>query len=557
MGIPNSWKEMEKHPLMRQISLTSHMMNEAKQRLERGEPLPTVGVDASPWLYEVQGATIGAKKKGASWARTGHSSEMKSLLTRLEQLEALPIIPVFFFDGNNRPATKRNTRVNSTNHYLLPSFRDLLRAFNIATYDAPGEAEADLADFNQCGKLDFVLTSNSDIFLFGARAVIRSPQDKSNRDLAQLYLIDDMRATSPGDNIRFSRAGWVFTAMLGGGDYNQRGLEGCGFTSAWALAESFLAHGLLDAITTYHSGDHGGASRCLRNWRQSLSEQLRTNSLGLLRSRHHFLAHELLRHANFPDLEIADLYANPVISRSEGIGADAHTRWVETLPDTALVTQQLYRVFHWDWSTIFDHLCSSIWPADCVRQLAKPDLVRSPVKTANNSLGACAVMDVEGIAAKHVYKKLPFRIFKVKVCLKSVVEQAIQVYEQETRTSLPPFAPGKPTAAATVLMPLPEPILRYGKPVAVAIFNDEKKLLGGTSGSTSRKRKQADVSGHGREKRQAFREIREGGRSVIVIDSDSETPSRAGDSPPEHSASSSYMPYRVVKQDACDAMKID
>jgi 5'-3' exonuclease len=38
---------------------------------------------------------------------------------------------------------------------------------------APGEAEAFLAMLNRIGHVDYVLTSDSDAFLFGARHVIR------------------------------------------------------------------------------------------------------------------------------------------------------------------------------------------------------------------------------------------------------------------------------------------------------------------------------------------------------------------------------------------------
>jgi 5'-3' exonuclease len=38
---------------------------------------------------------------------------------------------------------------------------------------APGEAEAELAELNSCGIIDAVLTEDSDTLVFGAQCVIR------------------------------------------------------------------------------------------------------------------------------------------------------------------------------------------------------------------------------------------------------------------------------------------------------------------------------------------------------------------------------------------------
>jgi Holliday junction resolvase YEN1 len=50
-----------------------------------------------------------------------------------------------------------------------------MTSFNLILklYQAPGEAEAELAYLNQILAIDLVLTSDSDVFLFGATHVIR------------------------------------------------------------------------------------------------------------------------------------------------------------------------------------------------------------------------------------------------------------------------------------------------------------------------------------------------------------------------------------------------
>ena len=41
-------------------------------------------------------------------------------------------------------------------------------------YQAPGEAEAELAMLNSLGVIDVVITDDSDAFIFGAICIIRS-----------------------------------------------------------------------------------------------------------------------------------------------------------------------------------------------------------------------------------------------------------------------------------------------------------------------------------------------------------------------------------------------
>jgi 5'-3' exonuclease len=52
---------------------------------------------------------------------------------------------------------------------------ELLTVFKNFTYNlkAPGEAEAELAYLNQIRAIDLVLTSDSDVFMFGATHVVR------------------------------------------------------------------------------------------------------------------------------------------------------------------------------------------------------------------------------------------------------------------------------------------------------------------------------------------------------------------------------------------------
>ncbi|KIJ12021.1 hypothetical protein PAXINDRAFT_15198 [Paxillus involutus ATCC 200175] len=52
---------------------------------------------------------------------------------------------------------------------------ELLDAFGFGWYEAPGEAEAELAALNQHDIVDMVLTTDSDVLVFRAKCIVRCP----------------------------------------------------------------------------------------------------------------------------------------------------------------------------------------------------------------------------------------------------------------------------------------------------------------------------------------------------------------------------------------------
>ncbi|KAE8234904.1 hypothetical protein CF326_g66 [Tilletia indica] len=129
-----------------------------------------LGIDASIWLYHAM-----TMKHTA-----GHKGEVRMLFFRLAKLHSLPIIPIFVFDGPGRPAVKRNKQrpgAYTNAQYSFPhqsDFEKLIRLFGFAVYNAPAEAEAQLASMNADGVVDAILTDDGDAFLFGAQIVLRN-----------------------------------------------------------------------------------------------------------------------------------------------------------------------------------------------------------------------------------------------------------------------------------------------------------------------------------------------------------------------------------------------
>jgi holliday junction resolvase YEN1 len=105
-------------------------------------------------------------------------------------LAELPLLPLFVFDGRNRPKLKRGSRKGkSGSHGLTDGMKKLLDVFGmewrmvsdfsgifLSVADkrkAEGEAEAELAQLNLAGVIDAVMTDDVDALVFGARTIIR------------------------------------------------------------------------------------------------------------------------------------------------------------------------------------------------------------------------------------------------------------------------------------------------------------------------------------------------------------------------------------------------
>ncbi|KAL9940225.1 hypothetical protein V8E36_000930 [Tilletia maclaganii] len=128
-----------------------------------------LGIDASIWLFHAMSLKHTAGDRG----------EIRMLFFRLAKLHALPIMPIFVFDGPGRPRWKRNKQRGHTGNarYSFPNqadFEQLIHLFGFAVYHAPAEAEAQLAKMNADGVVDAILTDDGDAFLFGAQVVLRN-----------------------------------------------------------------------------------------------------------------------------------------------------------------------------------------------------------------------------------------------------------------------------------------------------------------------------------------------------------------------------------------------
>ncbi|KAJ7210195.1 PIN domain-like protein [Mycena rebaudengoi] len=292
MGIPGLWKELE--PIEQKISLhnlavTGFTSNATAARGFR------VGIDASGWMCR-------------ACARHGctESPELVALFSRCSRLFRLPFIPVFVFDGPDRPNMKRGKHVRGDDHWLAADFREMLNGFGFEWIVARGEAEATLSNMTTNGiplRVDAILTDDSDSFVFGASLVLRIRSEDNENYQASRYSAFDISKV-----LGLSREDMVFIAILAGGDYSD-GLDQCGITTAIGLARAGLGRQLISGFAGKSQSD---SLLFLQTWRESLSLELSTNSSGHLPHRYHRLATNIP--SEFPDLAVIDLYLHPLVS---------------------------------------------------------------------------------------------------------------------------------------------------------------------------------------------------------------------------------------------------
>ncbi|KAF6762537.1 PIN domain-like protein [Ephemerocybe angulata] len=442
MGINGLWQAIA--PAAHHRSFAEFLTSEAVERTSNGESLPVIGVDASPLMFEAQGAAIRARKKGGSLARIGRNVEYSTLMKFLEQFIRAPCIVHIVFDGGARPVRKRNRAVGQglgQEHYLAGGFRALLDAFGFHWSIAPGEGEAQLAHMNRAGIIDFVFTSDSDIFLFGAVRVIRRPQMKENRDHIEVYTSD---ALEDQDSGALSRSGILFLAVVAGGDYNTTGLRGCGFDTAYTLAQSTELPQLLNAAISTEA------------------------SFGNRLSAAHGIPE------SFPDPGIVHQYANSITD----VGPNLAAKRDVNLPDTDRLVRAACDILEWRWARTYEMLKSSAWPGHCMRQILemKQNGITSHMSDTDyyskaNGLGGKAIRAILKITTtSHPGASGVFKYCRLETWIQSVNVPAIQAYEEVMRCDIGPSAKFRTSATLWI----PGKIINYVHPELVAqFFHDE------------------------------------------------------------------------------------
>ncbi|RHZ51724.1 hypothetical protein CDV55_103136 [Aspergillus turcosus] len=273
--------------------------------LERTSRPIRIAVDISIWLFQVQAG------------RGGRNPELRTLFYRLLKFLALPIHPLFVYDGKGKPPFKRGKAVSGRSYGSAPIIRlskVLIDLFKFPRHEAPGEAEAECARLQRAGVVDAVMSNDVDALMFGSTLTVMNFSKESGSGTSAATHITCYRMCGDSDylsNVTLDRAGMILFAMLSGGDYLPSGVPKCGSKLAAEIARAGFGADLLDIIRS----DGPELDMKLEEWRERLQYELDENESGYFQTKHKAVRIP----ESFPDRTILSYYAKPVVSSPQDI----------------------------------------------------------------------------------------------------------------------------------------------------------------------------------------------------------------------------------------------
>ncbi|KAK8869946.1 hypothetical protein IAR55_000514 [Kwoniella newhampshirensis] len=325
MGVPGLWDLLR--PAATRTSLSA-LSKDAFLANRNGLRAFTVGIDASIWIFHAQ------------VTHYGENPFLRTIFFKITALLQQPVLPVFVFDGPNKPGQKRNQNVAGqfgTGDARSRQFKALLDMCGLEWWNAPGEAEAELAVMNRQGKIDAVLSDDVDALLFGATCLVRnnsptlsgaqasttqansSRADMRHYEIYRSSAIREKWAERQGTKLvteEDCRMAMVLVALLGGGDYTPEGLPSIGPTISSGLANA----GLSDFLRLYNS-DRRTFEAKLPEIHERIVQELRTNASKQVGRKYPDRAHKLaaLSPASLFPSATLDAYLNPATSPSHDL----------------------------------------------------------------------------------------------------------------------------------------------------------------------------------------------------------------------------------------------
>lgn len=167
-------------------------------------------------------------------------------------------------------------------------------------------------------------------------------------------------------SVQLTRGGLILIGLLSGGDYHPAGLSRCGPGIAHGLAKCGLGDELLEAAQSLTRDE---LPEFLARWRESLRNELRTNSRGHLGSKKPSLAKVVPD--SFPDIDVLLSYTNPITSATDAGARRTHTppRW-DCEPDLGKLAHVCELHFEWGLKdTIIKRFRTVLWPTMVLRAL--------------------------------------------------------------------------------------------------------------------------------------------------------------------------------------------
>ncbi|KAK5095186.1 hypothetical protein LTR70_003656 [Exophiala xenobiotica] len=298
MGIPGLLKEIGKGERVALAKLAIDHFEKHKRPLR-------IAIDAAIWNFQNQAG------------QGGKNPALRTLFFRLLKLLALPIHPVFVYDGKNKPLTKRGKTVSRYGTCIPNELsKNLVARFQFPHHTAPGEAEAECAFMQKHGIVDAVMSQDADAIMFGSTLTLRDwskEGTKGNKTPTHVNVLDEVRIKEVSG---LDAAGMILVALLSGGDYHE-GVPGFGPALSCSIARAGFGQELVELVQE-------GDDDALREWRQRLQYELETNESGYFLKRHKTIQVP----DDFPNRTIMSYYLDPAVSKKEDM-KKLEDRWLQ------------------------------------------------------------------------------------------------------------------------------------------------------------------------------------------------------------------------------------
>ena len=221
---------------------------------------PRVAIDAYAFLFH-------SSHSKAEELEHGYEILIRNMMAKIMHLTQLNISYVVVFDGKFKPRKKRNTNVQDIEEFesylqkvrnapfeeesyfeepassgLVRDLKSIFKNYRIDYIQSPGEAEAECAFLQKFGVVDYVITDDTDVFVFGASRVLRN-FSRTREDIysptktasSSDYYVTPVCISAISEKTGLTNERLVLLATLRGGDYSA-GSEQLGIVRSTKLA---------------------------------------------------------------------------------------------------------------------------------------------------------------------------------------------------------------------------------------------------------------------------------------------------------------------------------
>ena len=300
----------------------------AVEFLERNRRPIRIAIDIAIWQFQNQAG------------QGGQNPALRIFYYRLLRLLALPIHPLFVYDGPKKPLAKRNKVVQryctTTVHNEMS--KTLLQLFRFPFQTAPGEAEAECALLQREGIVDAVMSQDVDALMWGSTMTLRDWSPEGTRGNKNATHVNVLRAEEIKSNTKLDPDGMILVAIFSGGDYAPEGLPGFGPGLACETARAGFGSELLEVMS---KGDKAG----LTDWKVRLQFELEQNYSGYFKTKHR----SVKLPEEFPDETLLRYYTNPEVSSTtdlQRLRRHLQAAWDGEI-DTKGLRDYASRTFNW------------------------------------------------------------------------------------------------------------------------------------------------------------------------------------------------------------------